>query len=72
MVMSILLVQRGAASPLPHCGSVMRKYNATYSSSNEGRLRPSLIAALKFCGGGVQVFGNEGRLRPSLIAAWPR
>ena len=64
-----LRMQRGAASPLPHCGGadgVGGQFGAGY---NEGRLRPSLIAAYFRRAGCAAYPANEGRLRPSLIAA---
>ena len=60
--------QRGAPAPLPHCGPHYFK-RIPHWHYNEGRRRPSLIAAVgpsaPPCAGPF----NEGRRRPSLIAA---
>ena len=85
--------QRGANSPLPHCGrspsgSTGIGFRTTrgefappslrppgrFGSSvrpvcNEGRIRPSLIAAHFLPPVRVKLAPNEGRIRPSLIAA---
>ena len=62
--------QRGANSPLPHCGEAGAHCPGEGWPPNEGRIRPSLIAArwgwpLMAQTGRT----NEGRIRPSLIAA---
>ena len=85
--------QRGANSPLPHCGpavaaprrvggrptrgefappSLRRVWgglSARQIEDNEGRIRPSLIAAARLRGCLLGQGRNEGRIRPSLIAA---
>ena len=63
------LSTRGAGAPpsLRLCGNIRRHRPAT---RNEGRRRPSLIAARTERRGGRGRATNEGRRRPSLIAAW--
>ena len=61
--------QRGANSPLPHCGELSVSANNPWMLTNEGRIRPSLIAAPVGQVHQVQLGANEGRIRPSLIAA---
>ena len=39
--------QRGANSPLPHCGMFYAGLSLNEVEDNEGRIRPSLIAALR-------------------------
>ena len=61
-------LQRGAPAPLPHCGRLTNIIvKPVYG--NEGRRRPSLIAAFPRHLGADSEGTNEGRRRPSLIAA---
>ena len=63
--------QRGANSPLPHCGTTEPMEFVGFAD-NEGRIRPSLIAAAIAMGKMSAAGFNEGRIRPSLIAACRR
>ena len=56
-------IQRGANSPLPHCG---RSWAAACirAGGNEGRIRPSLIAACWSAGGGGGGSGQRGANSP--------
>ena len=65
----VIRSQRGAPAPLPHCGMAWWAGNRAYFICNEGRRRPSLIAARRFPFRRGRVRRNEGRRRPSLIAA---
>ena len=61
-------IQRGSNSTLLHCGT---KQTVLFrrTAGNEGRIRPSFIAAdqLRVATAGLLI--NEGRIRPSFIAA---
>ena len=61
--------QRGAPAPLPHCGRLRFHYLVINTRGNEGRRRPSLIAACRSGSRRARSSRNEGRRRPSLIAA---
>ena len=65
------LHQRGSNSTLLHCGSTTIVRYRRPSLCNEGRIRPSFIAAIKSGPGPGRRRGNEGRIRPSFIAASP-
>ena len=60
--------QRGSNSTLLHCGEA-RRTAARKAYRNEGRIRPSFIAARISCSRSHRVLYNEGRIRPSFIAA---
>ena len=61
-------LQRGAPAPLPHCGRFPHP-GTRKCIPNEGRRRPSLIAAVRNAQASQSSWANEGRRRPSLIAA---
>ena len=60
--------QRGSNSTLLHCGEIIR-VTTTVNEYNEGRIRPSFIAALRSALKPSTRPSNEGRIRPSFIAA---
>ena len=63
------IATRGAGAPpsLRLLSPLLRSEN---TADNEGRRRPSLIAAQARTPAGVEISSNEGRRRPSLIAAF--
>ena len=62
-------IQRGSNSTLLHCGAKADKDKADRLVNNEGRIRPSFIAAFARLSGVCVDCSNEGRIRPSFIAA---
>ena len=61
--------QRGANSPLPHCGRNIKPDTAWMTASTRGEFAPPSLRRLFIYGIGTRWGNNEGRIRPSLIAA---
>ena len=62
-------MQRGANSPLPHCGHHTGKNEAKGPAATRGEFAPPSLRRGPADGGRGRLPGNEGRIRPSLIAA---
>ena len=61
--------QRGANSPLPHCGPLLVSQTAPRSSPTRGEFAPPSLRQPVRTGFRQMLPPNEGRIRPSLIAA---
>ena len=62
-------VQRGANSPLPHCGSRTAERGVRRSIATRGEFAPPSLRPLRELAACCGAPNNEGRIRPSLIAA---
>ena len=61
--------QRGAASPLPHCGPAVAVVSDGFRLATRGGFAPPSLRLLPGQSTSASKQLNEGRLRPSLIAA---
>ena len=61
--------QRGANSPLPHCGRRLRRRLLRRRVTTRGEFAPPSLRRIQSHREGHPYSNNEGRIRPSLIAA---
>ncbi len=66
-----MIGERGSNTTLLHCGTTTDTTTST-TRGNEGRIRPSFIAAVSLKPFPLRLLWNEGRIRPSFIAARAR